>query len=41
MELFTQAIKRGLDAYRHRDRYAYFYGAKGQVLTDATMDALS
>lgn len=40
MELFTQAIKRGLDAYRNRDKYAYFYGAKGQVLTDAVMDAL-
>ena len=39
-ELFTQAIKRGLDMYRHRDQYAYFYGCKGQVLTDAVMDAL-
>lgn len=40
MELFTHAIQRGLEAYRNRDRYAYFYGAKGQVLTDATMAAL-
>ena len=40
MELFTRAIQRGLDAYRNRQNYAYFYGAKGQVLTDATMDAL-
>ena len=28
------------DALRHRDSYAYFYGAKGVVLTDATMEAL-
>ena len=40
MERFTKAIQRGLTAYRNRDAYAYFYGAKGQVLTDATMDAL-
>lgn len=40
MTYFTQAIKNGLDAYRHRDQYAYFYGAKGQKLTDATMNAL-
>lgn len=40
MEIFTHAIQRGLDAYRNRAAYAYFYGAKGQVLTDAVMDAL-
>ena len=40
MELFTAAIKRGLDAYRFRDKYAYFYGAKGQLLTDQVMDNL-
>lgn len=40
MVYFTTAIKNGLNAYRHRDEYAYFYGAKSQVLTDAVMDAL-
>ena len=40
MQYFTTAIKNGLNAYRHRDEYAYFFGAKGQRLTDATMDAL-
>ena len=40
MRYFTQPIKIGLDMYRHRDQYAYFYGCKGQVLTDATMNAL-
>lgn len=39
-EKFTKAIQRGLDAYRHRDKYAYFYGAKGVYLTDASMNAL-
>jgi len=39
-ELFTHAIQRGLNAYRNRDAYAYFYGAKGQMLTDAVMEAL-
>lgn len=34
MEIFTQAIKRGLDAYRHRDKYAYLYGCKGTFLAD-------
>lgn len=28
------------EIYRERDDYAYFYGAKGQVLDDPTMDAL-
>lgn len=40
MVYFTTAIKNGLNAYRHRDEYAYFYGAKGQRLDDATMQAL-
>ena len=40
MERFTRAIQRGLDAYRHRDAYAYFYGAKGQLLTDGVMTQL-
>lgn len=40
MKLFTEAIKTGLDMYRNRNAYAYFYGSKGQVLTDAVMDNL-
>lgn len=40
MQSFTEAIKNGLNAYRHRDEYAYFYGAKCVVLTDPVMDAL-
>lgn len=40
MITWDNAIKNGLYAYVHRDQYAYFYGAKGQKLTDAVMDAL-
>ena len=40
MELFTEAIKRGLNMYRHRAQYAYFYGAKGQRLTRQVMQNL-
>ena len=40
MELFTKAIQRGLNAYRNRDAYTYFFGAKGQVLTRKVMDQL-
>lgn len=35
-----QVCKDALEMYRNRDQYAYFYGAKGQKLTKATMDAL-
>ena len=35
---WDQAVKNGMFAYYHRDKYAYFYGAKGQVLTDELMD---
>jgi hypothetical protein len=34
------AIKNGLRAYTQRDKYVYFYGAKGQTLTKKTMDSL-
>ena len=40
MELFTHAIQRGLEAYRNRQIFAYFYGAKGQILTYAVMQQL-
>ena len=40
MELFTKAIQRGLNAYRNRSAYAYFFGAKGQILTIPVMDQL-
>ena len=32
MKYFTEAIKSGLNAYRHRDQYTYLYGCKGQYL---------
>ena len=35
-----QVVKDAIQMYHDRDKYAYFYGAKGQVLTKATMDAL-
>lgn len=35
-----QVVKDAIEMYRNRDLYAYFYGAKGQKLTKATMDAL-
>lgn len=33
-------IARAVDLYAMRDSYAYFYGAKGQVLTDSVMETL-
>ena len=33
-------LKTAYAMYVDRDNYAYFYGAKGQVLTDPVMDAL-
>ena len=33
-------IKEALRMLQHKDEYAYFYGAKGQILTDAVMEAL-
>lgn len=37
---WDNAVKQGLSIYLHKDNYAYFYGAKGQVLTDAVMESL-
>lgn len=37
---YYQVIQNALDILRNKDRYCYFYGAKGQVMTDAMMDAL-
>ena len=33
-------LRRAFKLYTERDQIAYFFGAKGQVLTDAVMDAL-
>lgn len=33
-------IKEALRMLQHKDEYAYFYGAKGQKLTDAVMESL-
>lgn len=37
---YYEVIKKALYMFYHRDEYAYFYGAKGQVLTDEVMDTL-
>lgn len=37
---YYQVIQNAMNIYYNRDQYAYFYGAKGQRLTMATMDAL-
>lgn len=33
-------MSKAVEIYRARDTYAYFYGAKGQILTDERMKAL-
>lgn len=40
MKTWDQVIKDALYYLVHKDEYAYFYGAKGQKLTDAEMDRL-
>ena len=40
MKSWDQVIKEALYMHVHKDEYAYFYGAKGQKLTDAVMTAL-
>ena len=40
MKSWDQVIKEALYMHVHKDEYAYFYGAKGQKLTDAVMEAL-
>jgi len=37
---YYEVIKKALLMFYHKDEYAYFYGAKGQRLDDATMNAL-
>lgn len=37
---YYEVIKKALLMFYHKDEYAYFYGAKGQRLTDETMNAL-
>ena len=37
---YYEVIKKALNMFYHRDEYAYFYGAKGQVLTDEVMNTL-
>ena len=38
--MWYDAIKKGLQILQHKDEYAYFYGAKGKVLTDDYMNSL-
>lgn len=40
MKTWDEVCKEALAMYLHSDRYAYFYGAKGQILTDDVMSAL-
>lgn len=40
MKTWDNVIKDALAYHMHKDHYAYFYGAKGQILTDAVMDQL-
>lgn len=40
MILWDDAIKKGLEVLTYKDNYAYFYGAKGAVLTDVIMNSL-
>lgn len=40
MKKWDEVIKEGLYMYVHKEGYAYFYGAKGQVLTENVMNAL-
>lgn len=40
MKSWRDVIKEGLAMHVHADQYAYFYGAKGQKLTDSVMEAL-
>lgn len=35
-----QVVKDAIQMYKDRDKYAYFYGAKGQVLTQKVMENL-
>lgn len=37
---WSEVLKRAWKMYTAREKYVYFYGAKGQILTDALMDAL-
>lgn len=40
MITWAEAIINGIKAFQEREKYAYFYGAKGQVLDTRTMEAL-
>ena len=40
MRTWDQVIKDALYYHLHKDDYAYFYGAKGEKLTDSVMDYL-
>ncbi|MBO7095851.1 MAG: C40 family peptidase [Lachnospiraceae bacterium] len=37
MKTWDEAIKKGLLMFDHKEKYAYFYGAKGELLTDEIM----
>lgn len=37
---WADVLGNAINMFQHREKYAYFYGAKGQILTDAVMEAL-
>lgn len=39
-KMWFDAVKVALDIMNHRDKYAYFFGAKGEILTDEVMERL-
>lgn len=40
MATWNDIVKAAEALYKERNKYCYFYGAKGQVMTDARMEAL-
>jgi len=40
MKTWDAVIKKALTMYCHRNEYAYFYGAKGEILTEGVMNYL-
>ena len=40
MKQYNEVLKNALNILAHKELYAYFYGAKGQVLTESVMNAL-
>jgi len=37
---WDEVVKKAIEIYLHKEEYVYFYGAKGERMTDETMNAL-